>query len=183
MNAGAVASVERDADRFGRADAVAAFAAAALSLLALMRFGMNGHGFLSAFVVCVLVVLSRIDLERRIIPNRIVLPAFVLVLAAQMMLAPDRAAEWVVAPLAAALLLLLPWLVTPNAIGMGDVKLGLLLGATLGTKVVTALVLGFLFVFPVALWLVARRGRAAKGATIPLGPFLAGGAVAALFLA
>jgi leader peptidase (prepilin peptidase) / N-methyltransferase len=179
----AVAADAHHARRLHRADASAAFAAMVLAVGALMRFGLNGRGVVAAFVVCVLVVLSRIDLERRILPNRIVLPAAASVFAAQVALYPDRAVEWMLAPLLTALVLLLPSLLTPGALGMGDVKLGLLLGAALGADVATALVLGFLFVFPVALWLVVRGGPEARKRAIPFGPFLAAGAIVALFLA
>ncbi len=182
MSVGFAGGEAARAARFAPADAVAAFVAATLAVLALARLGISGHGVVGAFFVCVLVVLSRIDLERRILPNRIVLPAALLVLAAELALDPRQGAESIVAALAASLVLLLPSLASPGAIGMGDVKLGLLLGAALGWNVVAALVLGFVLVFPVALWLVVRRGAAVRGAVIPLGPFLAGGGILALFL-
>jgi leader peptidase (prepilin peptidase)/N-methyltransferase len=68
----------------------------------------------------------------------------------------------------------------PAGIGMGDVKLGLLLGAGLGKAVAVGLALGFAAVIPVAIFIVLRRGS--RGTTIPFGPFLAFGAVAALLI-
>jgi prepilin signal peptidase PulO-like enzyme (type II secretory pathway) len=64
---------------------------------------------------------------------------------------------------------------------MGDVKLAVLLGAALGRDVLGALTLGFLGMFPVALWLLVR-GRGVRGATVPFGPFLACGAAVALLV-
>jgi leader peptidase (prepilin peptidase) / N-methyltransferase len=64
--------------------------------------------------------------------------------------------------------------------GMGDVKLGLLIGAALGWGAAPAIALALLFVFPVALAIVIRKGTAARRATIPMGPFLALGALVAL---
>ncbi len=157
-------------------------ATAVLVVACFSLFGVTPRALVAAFFAGVLVVLSAIDLERRILPNRIVLPAALLVLAAELALDPRQGAESIVAALAASLVLLLPSLASPGAIGMGDVKLGLLLGAALGWNVVAALVLGFVLVFPVALWLVVRRGAAVRGAVIPLGPFLAGGGILALFL-
>jgi prepilin signal peptidase PulO-like enzyme (type II secretory pathway) len=55
----------------------------------------------------VLVVLSVVDFERRILPNRILLPAIAVVLAAQVAIAPERALEWVLAAVGAALVLFL----------------------------------------------------------------------------
>ena len=59
--------------------AVAAF----LSLLGAIRYGLHPETLVVIFVICVLVVISRIDLEHRIIPNRIVVPAWIAVLIAQ----------------------------------------------------------------------------------------------------
>jgi leader peptidase (prepilin peptidase)/N-methyltransferase len=129
-----------------------------------------------------LVVLSAIDLERGIIPNRIVLPAAAIVLVAQIALFPDRASEWALAAILAALFFLVPNVLNRKLMGMGDVKLALLLGAALGWGVVGALLLAFLCVFPVAVLVLARGGLAARKTTIPFGPFLALGALIMLFL-
>jgi leader peptidase (prepilin peptidase) / N-methyltransferase len=130
----------------------------------------------------VLVILAAIDLERRIIPNRIVVPAAMLILIAQIALNPDRALEWTAAGLGAALFLFLPLLVYPNGMGMGDVKLALLLGVGLGWTIVPALVVALLAAFVVALVVLARGGLAARKTALPFGPFLALGALVALFL-
>src|SRR5437660_9845481 len=61
----------------------------------------------AAFAAAVLVVLSAIDLERGIIPNRIVLPAAGVVLLAQVALFPGRAPEWVLAAIVAAFVLMI----------------------------------------------------------------------------
>ena len=156
--------------------------AAALVALCFVRFGFTGRALVAAFFVSVLVVLSLIDFRERRLPNRIVLPAALLVLAAQVALFPDRALEWVVAALGAALFLFLPLLVYPAGMGMGDVKLALLLGAALGRSVVLALVLALAASFIAGVALIAARGVAARKAYIPFGPFLAGGAIAALFI-
>ena len=64
---------------------------------------------------------------------------------------------------------------------MGDVKLALLLGAALGRTVPIALFVGMVAALVPALVLVARHGSAARKMGIPFGPFLALGAVVALF--
>jgi leader peptidase (prepilin peptidase)/N-methyltransferase len=154
---------------------------AGLALLALVRLGATRDGILAAGVLAVLAVLSAIDLRWRVLPNKIVLPATAAVLAYQLASSPDRATEWAVAAIGAATLLLLPSLIQPGAIGMGDVKLAALLGATLGAGVLSALMLGFLALVPAALVVLIRRGAAGRRATLPLGPFLAfGGAVVLL---
>jgi leader peptidase (prepilin peptidase) / N-methyltransferase len=165
------------------ARAAAGACAGVLAALMLAHFGVNARGIISTFLACVLVALSISDLERRIIPNRVVLPATAIVLAAQLAFFPQHALEWVIASLGTALFLFLPSLLRPGALGMGDVKLGLLLGAGLGHHVVTGLLLGLFALWPVAFFLFVRHGAAAARKTaVPLGPFLAAGAIAALLL-
>jgi len=135
----------------------------------------------AAFAGSTLVVLSAIDIERGIIPNRIVLPAAAIVLVARLALFPGEASERLLAALLAALALMILQLVGRSWMGMGDVKLALLLGATLGWGVVGAVVIGFLCTFPVAVGVLIRGGLAARKTTIPLGPFLALGALIVLF--
>jgi leader peptidase (prepilin peptidase)/N-methyltransferase len=71
--------------------------------------------------------------------------------------------------------------VHPKGLGMGDVKLALLLGAMLGASVGVALFLGFVSSVVPAIVLFARHGRAARKMAIPLVPFLSLGALVALF--
>jgi len=157
--------------------------AVCFGLAATLHVGFTARGLLLGAVVVVLVELAAIDLERRILPNRIVLPTLLLVLAAQLAIDPSGYAEALVCSVGAALFVLLPALIRRDAIGMGDVKLALLLGAALGRLVVAALVIGLCAAGGFALLLVAGRGRSAFGEEMPLGPFLAGGAIAAILLA
>ncbi|MEA2334753.1 MAG: leader peptidase (prepilin peptidase) / N-methyltransferase [Solirubrobacteraceae bacterium] len=157
------------------APAVVAVVALAFAILPL------GHAVVAAITGATLVVLSAIDLESGIIPNRVVLPAAGIVLCAQVALFPDRAAEWALAAILSAFVLMLPQLIGRGWMGMGDVKLGLLLGAALGWAVLGAVVLAFVCVFPVALLVLLRGGIAARKTMIPFGPFLALGALIILF--
>jgi leader peptidase (prepilin peptidase)/N-methyltransferase len=129
-----------------------------------------------------LIVVSAIDMQRRIIPNRIVLPATAIVLVAQLVLFPGHAEEWIIAMLAAGVAFLIPHMINPAWIGMGDVKLALLLGAALGWSVLSAVMLAFLCAFPVALALLVRSGIGARRAAMPFGPFLALGALLMLLI-
>ncbi len=142
-------------------------------------FGLSPEAFVAAFFCSVLVVLSAIDLEHRILPDRIVLPSAAAVLAAQLALEPSL--EWPLAALGASLFLFLAVLAYPAGMGMGDVKLALLLGAMLGRHVPVALMIGMLSALVPAIVLLARHGSAARKMGIPFGPFLALGSVAALF--
>ena len=70
----------------------------------------------------------------------------------------------------------------PAGLGMGDVKLALLLGAALGSAGLAGLLLGTFAAGLAGVVVLAREGRAARRRAIPYGPFLAFGAIAA-FLA
>jgi len=142
-------------------------------------FGLHPRAFIVAFVASVLVVLAAIDIEHRVLPNRIVLPAAGVVLAAQLAFFPEHATEWILAPLAAAAFLAAPMLVRRDAMGMGDVKLALLLGAAVGWKVFVAITLGCLAILPFALVLAGRKSL--RGATVPFGPFLAFGTLLIMY--
>jgi leader peptidase (prepilin peptidase)/N-methyltransferase len=136
----------------------------------------------AAFVAAVLVLLAATDLERRIVPNRLVAPAIPIALILRVAGHPGRLVEFVLAALLAALLFLIPNLISRSLIGMGDVKLAALLGAALGWAVVPALALAFISVFPFALWTVVRGGIAARKSTLPFAPFMAFGGLAILIV-
>jgi leader peptidase (prepilin peptidase)/N-methyltransferase len=161
--------------------AVAALSAA-LAIGCFVRFGFGGRALVSAVFASVLVLLTAIDLDRRLIPNAIVLPALAFVLLAQIAFFPDLTLEWLVASLGAALFFFLPLLIYPAGMGMGDVKLAALLGAALGKAVVLALVAGLLTVSAVAVVILVREGLSARKKAIAFGPFLAFGGLLALFL-
>ena len=144
-----------------------------------LAFGVSAEALVASFFCAVLVVVSATDLEHRIIPNRVVLPATVVVLAAQTALDPSP--EWALAALGASGFLLAAAIAYPAGMGMGDVKLALLMGAMLGRTVPVALMLGMLLALVPSVVLLARHGAAARKMGIPFGPFLALGSVLALF--
>jgi leader peptidase (prepilin peptidase)/N-methyltransferase len=159
---------------------LALFGMAGAAGIAVARLGATPRGFTGAVLLAVLVALSVIDVERRILPNAIVIPAAAVVLAAQIGLRPEHALEWVLAAFGAAALLLVLLLVNRGGMGMGDVKLAFLLGAGLGAQVLTALVIASVAAWPLAIYLVVRNGNAARKIAIPFGPFLAFGALIVL---
>jgi leader peptidase (prepilin peptidase)/N-methyltransferase len=143
------------------------------------KFGLTWDAVVAAFFCVVLVVLSAIDIDRRIVPNRIVLPAAAIVLVAQTVLHPS--VEWVAAGFGASLFLLLAALAYPSGMGMGDVKLALLLGFALGRTVPVAMFAGMFSALVPSAVLFARHGSAARKMGIPFAPFLALGGLVALF--
>jgi leader peptidase (prepilin peptidase)/N-methyltransferase len=142
-------------------------------------FGITLDALIAAFFCSVLVAVSAIDLEHRIIPNRIVLPATAIVLVVQTALDPSL--EWTLAALGCSLFLFLAVLAYPRGMGMGDVKLALLLGAALGRTAPVALMVGMLAALAPVVILFAAHGMGARKMAIPFGPFLSLGGVVALF--
>jgi leader peptidase (prepilin peptidase)/N-methyltransferase len=161
--------------RYPLVEAVTALLLAACVLV----FGLTADAAVAAFFCAVLVAISATDIERRIIPNKIVLPAAVVVLVANTMLHPS--VEWVLAGFGAALFLFLAVLAYPGGMGMGDVKLALLLGVALGATVPVAMMVGLVSALVPSVVLFSRHGSAARKMRIPFGPFLAFGGVVALF--
>ena len=161
--------------RYPLVEATTAFLVAACVL----RFGLTWDAAVAAFFCAALVAISATDAERHIIPNRIVLPAAAVVLAANTMLHPS--VEWAAAGLGAALFLFVAALAYPAGMGMGDVKLALLLGVALGRTVPVAMMVGMVSALVPSIVLFARHGSAARKMKIPFGPFLAFGGVVALF--
>ena len=144
------------------------------------RFGLSGHAFVAAFFCAALVAVSATDIEHHIIPNRIVVPAAAIVLVAQTALHPSP--EWAIAALGASGFLFAFALAYPAGLGMGDVKLALLMGAMLGRTVPVALMVGMLSALVPAVILLVRHGSKARKMGVPFGPFLALGSVVALFV-
>jgi leader peptidase (prepilin peptidase)/N-methyltransferase len=144
-----------------------------------LAFGLTADAAVAAVFCVSLVAVSATDLEHRIIPNKIVLPAAVVVLAAQTALHPSP--EWALGALGASGFLFVAALAYPAGMGMGDVKLALLMGAMLGRTVGVALMLGMIVALVPGVVLLAKHGQKARKMGIPFGPFLALGSVVALF--
>ena len=144
-----------------------------------LAFGLTADAAVATLFCIALVAVSATDLEHRIIPNKIVLPAAVVVLAAQTALHPSP--EWALGALGASGFLFIAALAYPAGMGMGDVKLALLMGAMLGRTVSVALMLGMIAALLPGIVLLAKHGQKARKMGIPFGPFLALGSVVALF--
>jgi leader peptidase (prepilin peptidase) / N-methyltransferase len=152
---------------------------ACLLLGCVLAFGFTLEAAAAAVGCAALVVSTATDLERRIVPNGVVLPAFVVVLGLNTIAHPSL--EWILGALGAAGFLFLAALAYPGGMGMGDVKLALLIGAMLGRTTPVGLMLGLLFALIPSVVLFARHGTRARKLKIPFAPFLAAGAVVALF--
>jgi leader peptidase (prepilin peptidase) / N-methyltransferase len=154
-------------------------ATAVLLVACVLAFGFTLEALAAGIGCAALVVVTATDLERRVVPNGVVLPAFVAVLVLNTIAHPSPA--WALGALGAAGFLFLAVLAYPRGMGMGDVKLALLIGAMLGASAAVAVMLGLLFALIPSIVLLARHGAAARRLAIPFAPFLAAGAVVALF--
>ena len=145
----------------------------------LVAFGLSLRAAAAAVFCSALVVVTATDLRHRIVPNRVVVPAAAVVLA--LMTAAEPSPEWAIAAVGAAGFLLAASLAYPGGMGMGDVKLALLMGAALGRTVMVALLLGMIAALAPSVVLFVRHGARARKMAIPFAPFLALGSVVALF--
>jgi leader peptidase (prepilin peptidase)/N-methyltransferase len=132
--------------------------------------------------VAVLVPIALIDLDHRIIPNKITLPAAVLAVAIGAITRPSAVPQQLIWGAAAGGFLLFFALAYPRGMGMGDVKLAGVLGLFLGRSVGVAILSGTLIGALAGAVIMARVGvGAGRKTAVPFGPFLALGALVALF--
>jgi prepilin signal peptidase PulO-like enzyme (type II secretory pathway) len=156
------------------------FVGLALVAGCLVEFGATLRGFCASVFCLALVIVTATDLEYRLIPNRVVGPASLIVLVGMTIAEPSP--RWAIAAFGASLFLLVFSLISPQGMGMGDVKLAFLMGAALGPAVAVALVLASLSSLVPSLVILVRHGRAGRKVGFPFGPFLALGSVLTLFL-
>jgi leader peptidase (prepilin peptidase)/N-methyltransferase len=136
---------------------------------------------LGLLLLATLVPLALIDLDRRIIPNKITLPAAIVALLVGLALDPGGVPEQLIAGAAAAGFLLFFVLAYPRGMGMGDVKLVGVLGLFLGRSVAVALLVAVLAGTLVGAAVMARVGvERGRKTAVPFGPFLAIGGVVAM---
>lgn len=130
--------------------------------------------------VTALFAVTLTDLERRVIPNKILAVASLLALAIVAVSDPGSLPERLAAAGGAGGLLFLAALAYPRGMGLGDVKLAATMGLFLGREVAPAVFVALLAGSLVGLAMIARHGAAARKQAIPFGPFLALGGVVGL---
>ncbi|MCW2999453.1 MAG: prepilin peptidase [Solirubrobacterales bacterium] len=139
--------------------------------------------WLAIVFVAALVPIAVIDLEHRIIPNRITLPAAVAALLAGVILDPGFVPEQLIAGAAAFGFFFLAALAYPRGMGMGDVKLAGVLGLYLGRAVGPGLFIALIAGVVVGVAVIARKGaKEGRKTAVPFGPFLALGGMIAFFV-
>jgi prepilin signal peptidase PulO-like enzyme (type II secretory pathway) len=158
----------------------------ALSLAAVVasfaHYGLTGHALLGAVFCPALVLLGAIDLQHKLLPNTIIGPT---TLAVGVIVAASSPGDFVAHLLAALALggfFFAFAAFFPGSLGMGDAKLGFLIGLALGSKTLGATLIAFAGLLVAALYVLATRGISARKDALPFGPFLALGGILAFFL-
>lgn len=155
---------------------------AALCVGAVLAEGGTARVVLHVALILLLVPIALIDLEHRIIPNRLTATGAAVALGLGLGLDASGEPERLIACAAAGGALLLAALAYPRGMGMGDVKLAAVLGLFLGRDVAPAMLIALLAGTAVGVVVIARKGAAeGRKTAVPFGPFLALGAIAAVF--
>src|SRR3712207_6482574 len=155
---------------------------AVLFALVVLRLGADEDVWLGLAFVLVLVPVTFIDLDLRLIPNKITLPGAVVAIVLVAVFASDDLVEHLIAGVAAFMFLFLAALAYPAGMGMGDVKLAGVMGLFLGRAVGPAMLIALLTGSLMGIAIIAKKGRAeGRKTAIPFGPFLAFGGLVGLF--
>jgi len=142
----------------------------------------DGAELALGLVLCAtLVLITLTDLDLRVIPNKVVLPAAIAAVAIAALGDPESLPERAIAAAAAGGVLFVVALAYPRGMGMGDVKLVAMMGFFLGKAVAPAVLIGFAAGALVGIGMIARRGAAARKEAVPFGPFLALGGIIGLW--
>lgn len=158
---------------------VEALTAAVFAAVAAVR-GVDLDLLLELPFAAVLIAVAAIDLDHRIVPNRILAPAAVYGLAVAALLDPGAVPELAIAGAGAFAALLVAALISPGGMGMGDVKLAGTMGLYLGAEVIPALFVAFLAGAVTGIAVALRQGGGVRGKGVPFAPFLALGGIVGL---
>jgi leader peptidase (prepilin peptidase)/N-methyltransferase len=155
---------------------------AALCVAVVLAHPSGARLVLGLVLVLLLVPVALIDLDHRIIPNRLVAVGALVALAAGAALDPAGEPERLAAAAGAGGFLLAAALAYPAGMGMGDVKLAGMMGLFLGRAVAAALLIALLAGVLVGMAIIARKGaQAGRKTAVPFGPFLALGGLVGIF--
>lgn len=161
-----------------RYPAVEALTAAAFALVAALD-GIHPALALELPFAAMLIAVAAIDLEHKVVPNKVLLPMAVWGVAAGAVVSPHALLAGLAAGAGAFAFLLAAAVAYPAGMGMGDVKLAGVMGLYLGLSVVPALAVAFFAGSVVGIALVVRAGGG-RGHGVPFAPFMALGGLVGL---
>jgi len=145
-------------------------------------FGFGTRALIGAVFCPALVLLAAIDAQHGLLPNTIVLPTTLAVAVILLAGAPSFFPKHLIAAVALGGFFFAFALIFPGSMGMGDAKLGFLMGMALGSRTLAAAIYACAGLLVAALYVLATRGASARKDVIPFGPFLAVGGIIAFFL-
>jgi leader peptidase (prepilin peptidase)/N-methyltransferase len=144
--------------------------------------GADRDAWLGLAFVLLLVPITLIDLEYRLIPNKLTLPGAVVAVVLVLLTDSDSLVEHLISGLAAGGFLLVAAIAYPAGMGMGDVKLATVMGLFLGRAVAPAMFAALIAGSVVGALIIARKGsKQGRKTAIPFGPYLALGGLVGLF--
>jgi len=169
---------------------------AALYVLVFWRFGPGWHLPIYFALVTALVIITFIDIDHQIIPDRITLPGAIIALLSGSLVLPDpfmrsQMLGWKGALIGAVTGFGLYYLIAElsfrmlgkQGMGGGDIKLMAMVGAVTGWKgVLLTTFAGSLSGAIIGVVIIAKKGKGKDGTYMPFGPFLVLGALITLFL-
>jgi leader peptidase (prepilin peptidase)/N-methyltransferase len=154
-----------------------------MAIALFLVFGPTIHAVIGFVLVCFLIVATFTDLDRMIIPNWITLPGIIMGLSVNALVSPGEIWQYLIgAAVGGASLLLIAllgeWIFKKESMGGGDLKLAALVGAFLGWQMAlfAAILAGALTGTTLII-----LGRKERQQYIPFGPFIALGAMVAIF--
>jgi len=156
--------------------------AAALIVASFVSYGLSGKALVGAVFCPTLVLLGAIDAKHKLLPNAIILPASLAVALIVAASSPGSFLTHLAAGAALGGFFFLFGTIFAGSLGMGDAKLGFLIGLALGKQTFGAALLAFAGLLVAALYVLATRGVSARKDAIPFGPFLALGGIVAFLL-
>lgn len=150
--------------------------------IAAVHFEDSTQLLLGIVLVAFLIPLTLIDLDLRLLPDKLTAPAAIVALVLGTALDPSGEPERLIAAVAAGTFFFVAWYVRPGGMGFGDVKLAAVLGLFLGRGVAVALFAALIAGVLVGAVIMRRKGIAqGRRTAVPFGPFLAlGGVIAVL---
>jgi len=155
---------------------------AALLVAVVLAKGADEDAWLGVAFVVLLVPVTLIDLDHRIIPNTLMIVGTVVSLVILLLTDPGALTEHLIAAGAAGGFLLVAAIAKPGGMGMGDVKLAFVMGLFLGRNVAPAMLAAFLAGSIIGGAIMAKKGvKEGRKTAIPFGPWLALGGLVGLF--
>ena len=154
----------------------------ALLVAVVLTKGADEDAYLGLAFVILLVPVTLIDLDHRIIPNTLMIIGTVVSVAILLLTDPGAFTEHLIAAGAAGGFLLIAAIAKPGGMGMGDVKLAFVMGLFLGRNVAPAMLAAFLAGSIIGGAIMAKKGvKEGRKTAIPFGPWLALGGLVGLF--